>query len=266
MASTRRRKPEFLKYFFEMGPTEKRVIQRWYRTLDFTEKRSENQKHFLHMVRHAFLACGKYRIATIEPYVIESTEPVEHLSIDYAPGQKPCCDFNVDVKLHCIPWIRTKTRMALEDCGKAARTFAPEYGSDLATVEEYVLWLAYRIARGYWTLEYVCDDSSSAGNYVDSPTASHTFELAGQREVGGFADGIGNIYKAVKGREENSYCVFGGMYVCSGKDYPVASYAAYHHSPLYLNGLPFFGDVTPVVVLRKFFSLNQEELSQDCDD
>lgn len=252
MASTLHKDPEFLKYFFEMGPKEKRIIQKWYRSLDFTKKRSKGQENFLNMLRHAFLICDTYRIATIEPYVIEPGEPVDRLAIDFAPGKKPCCDFNVDVKIDCIPWIQSKFRLNLDDCEEVARTFAPEYNSDLATAEEYVLWLAYRIARGYWTLEYVCDDSSSAGNYVDSPTASHNYDLTGQKEVGGFADGTGNICKAVKGEEKYSYYLFGGMYISSGKDSPVAYNIFYSHSPNYYNGLPFFGTATPVVVLRKW--------------
>ena len=240
--------PKFMEFFFTMGPDEKEVIRKWYCGLDFTKSRSKAQEDFLNIIRHAFLVCDTYKIATIEPYVVESDEPVDKIKIDFGIGEKPCWDFNIKLKLDIIPYIREIRSLGLEDCDFAASSFAPEYKSGLATLEELFLWYAYRIATGYWTLEYVCDDSSSDGNYDDSPTASHELELAGQRCVGGFRDGIGNMYKIIEGREDFQYGVVGGMYICSGKKYQVASYEFFDRT---LYGYGFWGSGVPVVVLRK---------------
>ncbi|MBP3284298.1 MAG: hypothetical protein J6M02_02230, partial [Clostridia bacterium] len=100
-------------------------------------------------------------------------------------------------------------------------------GSDLANLYELFLWYAYRIAKGLWTLEYVCDDSSSAGNYWNSPDASHGFEVSGRRKVGGFADGVGNTYKIVSHNEGFVAC--GGHFVCTGVDSSAARVNYYDH-------------------------------------
>jgi len=60
----------------------------------------------------------------------------------------------------------------------------------LARPDEGDLLKAYRLAMGYWTLEYVCDNSSSAGNYRNSSNWKLALEVSGTREVGDFKDGI----------------------------------------------------------------------------
>ena len=250
MKSIKKEAPEFLKYFFTMGLKQKEIVRKWYCSLDLNNIHSISQQEFLDIVKNALVFCNTYRIATIEPYVIESNEPVDEVRIGFKENQKPCCDYNLDIKIDCIPWIKTRHHLNFDECYKASYNFARKYKSDLATIEELFLWYAYRIAMGYWTLEYICDDSSSNGNYEDSPFASHNYDLTSQKTVGGFNDGIGNIYKVVKGYEKGDYCVVGGMYICSGKKYPVARYDIYTKSKE-LMGYPFYAQVVPVVVLRK---------------
>ena len=110
---------------------------------------------------------------------------------------------------------------SFKDWEDKATYFSPQYGSSLATVYELLLWYAYRIAMGYWSLEYICDDSSSEGNYWNSPVPVHGFEPAGIRKVGGFLDGVGNTYKIVK-NPEGGFSLCGGYYINNGNEYPVA--------------------------------------------
>jgi hypothetical protein len=76
---------------------------------------------------------------------------------------------------------------------------------------------------GWWSIEYVCDDSSSAGNYWDSPNATHDFQTSGARKVGGFTDGIGNTYKIVIHKAGFALC--GGDFDKCGGDYRVADFS-----------------------------------------
>ena len=63
-------------------------------------------------------------------------------------------------------------------------------------------------------------DSSSAGNYWDSPESSKTRDKTGAKECGGYRDGQGNIHKIVT--SEGNYVLIGGMHCFDGEYYPVA--------------------------------------------
>lgn len=110
----------------------------------------------------------------------------------------------------------------------AALAFAPEYYSYIGTLEEHDLFNALRIVRNELTLDYVCNDSSSMGNYFDSPTCSEEMELSGVRIVGKTADGIGNTYKIVK--QDSHFSLCGGSHVNSGKQFTVST-VCYHIFP-----------------------------------
>lgn len=74
---------------------------------------------------------------------------------------------------------------------------------------------------GLWTIEYVCDNSSEAGNYRNSPDSIGDVELTGARKVGGFKEGIGNteeIYQTGSG-----FMLVGGTFNTLGYYYPVAN-------------------------------------------
>lgn len=121
-----------------------------------------------------------------------------------------------------------------------SKKFAPEWHSELANVYELFLWYAYRIAKGYWDLKYICDDSSSAGNYLNSPDSVHYLELSGMRKVGGFYDGTGNTYKIVNGRfdynihrfvaDDFDFLMCGGAWDMDGKNAVAVFYSSFSHN------------------------------------
>lgn len=97
-----------------------------------------------------------------------------------------------------------------------------EWHSELATLAEGDLFKVLRISRGLWTPQYVCKDSSSAGNYFDSPKAKCLLQPSGADEVGGFADGVGNTYQIYK--DNNSgFVKVGGCCHSYGSKNPVAN-------------------------------------------
>lgn len=173
------------KYFFKMGESERELVRKWRFLIC---GKTTLQDNFLKVVDEA-LAEVKYDywISTIEP-------TFKDLKIHFE------VDSDVAKGIHSKLWK------------KKAKEYAPKNASRLATLEELALWYAYRIAKGFWSLEYVCDDSSSAGNYWDSPNSTHDFENTGVRETGGFADGIGNTFKLVTCKE--GFALFGGY--CGG--------------------------------------------------
>ena len=208
--------PSYLKYFCLMGKEEREDVRQW---LSDVASKTKKQADFLKIVGEALTAIDyNYRIVTIEPSWDDSQR------LFYMNGEK------VARGLSCREW---KAK-----CKK----FAPEWDSDLANLYELFLWYGYRIAKRLWTLEYVCDDSSSAGNYRNSPDASHDFEVSGKREVGGFADGVGNTYKIVAHKAGFAAC--GGNCNGDGRYYPVADVDCYS-SPYCTNN-----DGSGVLVLR----------------
>jgi hypothetical protein len=113
-------------------------------------------------------------------------------------------------------------------CEKA-KEFASEYDSDIATLYELFLWYAYRCAMKYWSIEYICDDSSEAGNYSNSPDAYQNLESTGKRFVGGFCDGIGNLPKLIRYGSACASC--GGFYYNHGKFNAVAKLRKVNDGP-----------------------------------
>ena len=105
----------------------------------------------------------------------------------------------------------------------------------MAELCELFIWYALRIVRGDWTFEYIAIDSSSAGNYQDSPNLyelndprhyHHYIDKTGAKECGGYKDGQGNTCKIVT--YEGKYRVSGGCYISSGKRNPVAMVSQYY--------------------------------------
>lgn len=192
-----RKKPIGLGYFFTMGRDERAEVVKWYSTV---QAKTNRQKEFLDEVGKAIEKVDyNYKISTIEP----SRDKDGYL---YFEEEK-----TVTMQYPLKVWE------------KLAEKFAPEYESRIASIYELFLWYAYRIAKGYWTIFYVCDNSSSNGNYLDSPNLSTTFELSGKREVGGFRDGVGNTCKLVKA--ERGYIICGGSCYDSGEKFPVGNFS-----------------------------------------
>ena len=191
-----------LRYFFKMGENERAIVKEWREKIQ--RKGSDKSKTFFYRVDTALRNVNyDYCIATIEP-------SMKARKLYYEPGNE------------------VATGLSAEQWETKAKNYAPHLGSRLALPDELILWYAYRIAKGYWSLRYVCQDSSAHGNYNDSPTRKaakgHTVEkdLTGVKEVGGFKDGVGNTYKIVK-NAVGTFWNFGGAYVNAGWRYPVAS-------------------------------------------
>lgn len=203
---------DVLKYFDVMCENERNLVKEWY---EEQFAKTGSQLDFLSVVGEAIGEIEyNYLIANIEPSVDQNGK--------------------IFYKEKC------KVGIYLESWDESAEEFLPEHGSSLATLYELFLWYAYRIAKGFWSLEYVCDDSRSAGNYYYAPASSNRLELSGERIVGGARDGVGNTQKIVKQGEDYYFC--GGSYSIYF-NYPVAKKTA--------TFMDFGLDATGVVVLRK---------------
>ena len=207
------------KYFFKMGKGEKKEVELW---ISKVEPITERQEEFLNIVKEALCQIDyDYKISTIEP----SLKCGRILA------------FKEGEVVGKLQWLNTWDEMAKE--------FAPENDSRLATVAELYLWYAYRIAKRYWSLTYVCDDSSRDGNYINSPKRSDFPLKTGQMFVGGFADGSGNSYKVVRTNDLEKFALCGGSDSSRGDDYPIADIS-------YVNRTNYFlgvDEYTGVVVI-----------------
>lgn len=219
-----KRKKYWLEYFFPMTKSERELVRKW---IQGVEANGEKQQQFLDIIVKALEKISyDYSIATIEPS--KDTEG----KICYQANRAVFEDYRMSPDAWMIEAIGV----------------AHEYESQLANLYELFLWYAYRIAKGWWTLEYVCDNSSEKGNYDNTPGSRGRIEKAGVREVGGFADGVGNTQKLVIDSENKfGYLLCGGFYYEDGDKQPVATVRKYEWSggPDYLN--TFVG----CVVLKK---------------
>lgn len=180
--------------FFFMGETERKEVAEWFEKVKVVTR---SKKRFLQIVERAIASVNyDYWISVIEPSCDENGK------IIFKEGEEVARSFRF------FDWL------------EKAKEFSPEWNSELANLHELFLWYAWRIAKGYWSLSYVCNDSSSKGNYFNSPESSFTFDASGVRKVGGFADGVGNTCKLVVHGADFVLC--GGSYIDFGYDYPVA--------------------------------------------
>lgn len=181
-----------LKYFFLMGKKEIQCVKEWY---DENIYLAEKYKEFFVIVGEALKQVNYgYKIATIEPSLDETGRIYYWAGKEVARG------------------------LTFDEWSIKAEEFAKEYNSGLANLYELFLWYAYRIVKGYWTLEYVCEDSSSKGNYRNS---FNDFEVSGKRKVAEATDGIGNTFKIVK--IEDKMALIGGCCYDMGYTNPVGS-------------------------------------------
>jgi len=182
-------------YFFLMGEKEKERVASW---TDTVEASTERQERFVNRVKFALARVPYvFKIATLEPSLNDEGR------IFYEEGKR------VGRGIPYASW----------DAEASSFYSDKNWHSALASPEEGDLFVAYRVAMKMWSFEYVCDDSSKAGNYWDSPTSSHNFEPSGVRRVGGFCDGIGNTLRIFK--DDSTFVVGGGDYIDSGVDNPV---------------------------------------------
>lgn len=191
--------------FFHMGENERDEVEKWISLkenqiiLESINDSSREQYEFLKLVKMALDRINyDYQIPMIEPSKSEDGK------ILYQKGNKVHVGYGNNWSVY--DWERAGIDFYYD--GK--------WNSGMASIYELYLWYAYRIAMGYWTLEYVCIDSSGDGNYNNGLV----FETSGARKVGGFEDGIGNSFKLVKKGSE--IVAVGGSIFTSGEVYPVA--------------------------------------------
>lgn len=157
--------PSWINHFFYMTEAEKELIKKW---CTLTKPKTKKQKKFKKLIKKALKAIKyNYWISTTEPSLNENYEICFRVGAPVFTSHRFC------------------------DLIKYAKEFAPEWNSNLANWYELILFYAYRIAKGYWTIEFVCDNSY----YPKSSKALCDIEPCGTVKVGGFDDGIGNTYK-----------------------------------------------------------------------
>lgn len=217
-------KPNWFEYFFTMGAKQRKFVGEWCRD---TKPVTERQKEFFELASRAYINCQYlYRLPIIEP----SNDGNDNIC--YGIGLEP--------------W----TFKNFHNCVNASEKFAPAYASKLANTYELAMWYAYRIANGDCTIEFICDDSSSAGNYENSPNGIGKLAKTGSMAVAGAIDGIGNTYKITEAVDvDYGFDVSGGIYICDGKKRPVANISTHVLNEGYFMG--YYDGGVPVVVLHK---------------
>lgn len=180
-------------FFKRITYQERQEVEDW---LNQQNPKTIQEKRFILVLSEAIKVVKyEYFIATIEPTLSNN-------KIKYAIGESVAVGFS------------------FSEWEMLAKEYSPERGSRLANLYELYIWYAWRIAKGYWTFEYVANNSASAGNYNNSPNSSKTIEKTGIRSVGGFKDGQGNTYKIVTYKESFAMC--GGDYNSIGMFCPIA--------------------------------------------
>ena len=185
--------------FFLMGLPERKKILEW---LEIAIPTTVAQTNFLNRVRKALETVKyDYYIAAIEPSFDEGK------NITYKEGEP------VAVGLTGRQWMQ-----------KAKVYYNHNHlKSGLALLEEGDLFKAYRVAMGYWSLEYICDDSSLPSI---SSKVGHEIAYSGKTEIGGFSDGVGNTFEIY--RDKGGIALVGGFFLNFGKVNTVAKALRFH--------------------------------------
>lgn len=191
-------------HFTKISAEDREKVKTW---LKGQKSKTDRERKFLTAVKKAVQKVNyDYWIANLEPSVAEG-------KIYYAKGE------NVGVGFSC------------DQYKQMAEEYAPERGSRMAKLHELLIWYALRIVNGLWTLHYVANDSSSAGNYWNAPNSAKSMEKTGSRDCGGYSDGQGNTYKIIT--VEDGYALVGGYYSYDGYNFPVA-YVYYDYDPYHI--------------------------------
>jgi len=205
----------WLKDFFLMRKEEIEEVRQWFPNVTPATKK---QKDFLEIVGEGLgFIDFDYRLSKLEP------------------------SMNEDGELFFESGNPVETGLSLGEWKRKCQEFAPEWNSRMASIHELYLWYAWRVVKGYWSLEYICDDSSDGANYFTSPNPSHKCEVSGNRVIGGFSDGTGNTYKIVSYGSGMAVC--GGKFDDYGNVFPVADESCYIDSEVVFCG-------TGVIALR----------------
>ena len=213
--------PEGMEYIITKGENGKRIIRLARLDREFFTKITADDREKVKIwlaqqiaktsEENEFLDILKVAVREVDyDYWIANLEPsVEHGKIRYEKGN------NIAVGFCCSYWQ------------KMAKEYDPQKGSRLCNLYELFIWYALRIANKLWTLDYVANNSSNSGNYMNSPSSAESMEKAGARVCGGYRDGQGNASKIVA--TERGYLIIGGNYGSYGQFYPVASISYPYH-------------------------------------
>ena len=159
-----------LEHFYLVGEKERDVVKEW---LLVQKAKNDKEATFVDGISKALVGIDyDYMISGLEPTVESDGE------IHYKPGGKVC------------NWLAGHWWIDL------AKDFAPEYDSKLTTLSELWLWYAYRVAMGWWSLEYICNVSRyycKPQTFVDRYSAYEA--KSGMVSIGGARDGTNNTYK-----------------------------------------------------------------------
>lgn len=131
-----------------------------------------------------------------------------------------------DGQLQFVPNMTVLRFLTCNNWENLMQDYSPENGSRMASPTTYFLLLLKFIKLGFVTLEDCADDSSSIGNYCDSPYTSRCVEKTGSRWLGGLSGFAGNTYKIVK--DSNSFFKFmrlGGCCNNLGYQWPLMAVA-----------------------------------------
>lgn len=205
---------DFLKYFIKIGKMERKKVVSW-RAIH--SAKTERQRDFFKHLDKALKAVQyDYRIPLIEPSL-------------------------KDGKLYYAEKNYVATNLATANSVQMARNFAPMYNSRLANLNELCLWYAYRVAMGYCSLEYLCDNVQ---NNQSSHKHKSKMRLSGFKKIAGAKDGIENTSKLVQC--ENGFAIVGKSFLSRE-----TSVNVFRVKYITADDGTDFGMVVPVVVLRK---------------
>ena len=119
-----------------------------------------------------------------------------------------------------------------------ATKICPERKSRIISSDEYYLIEAHLIKNGDITWEEAAEDSSTKGNFSDSPASTHKMEKTGTSKCGEFYGFVGNTCKYVKGAYRYRYALMGGSYQSWGSSHPVSDeYIIYGPISMYDNSV-----------------------------
>lgn len=187
-------KHDLFDHFFFMGKAEIEIAS----TCLYTKPKTKQEKAFFKLLKKALkLIKSGYWIATIEPGVKVNYHTFSDNSFtgEHQIYFKNGCD--TEYPLYNFEWE------------EKAKEFAPAWDSDIAYWYEWVIFLAYRVAKNYCSMYFICNNSSDStkpGMYYSEPAPSGSYKIAG------FYDGICNTRKITKNHSDSRYVIFGIPY------------------------------------------------------
>lgn len=192
---------DITKHFVKITMEDIEKVRQW---LKIAVSKTRSEQLFLADVSKACQTIEyEYWIATIEP------------SVNYEKGY-----------IYYNEGEEVAIGIGKEDWSRMAKEFAPARLSRLANLYELFLWYALRIIDGHWTLDYIANNSHTAGNYWRNADSAKGLECSGAREVGGYKDGQGNSRKIVDLPDDFGWVIVGGEF---GFGWEIDKVTTYYH-------------------------------------